>query len=235
MKKLKDNIFFKIIVCLIVTIIMGVIIFFVYQHYDELAKNNSSNNSKNNETEEKEETNDTNKEEEKKEDVIKSFNEFNNKKTNIKINDKTYVLNIEHTDAGNMLTFDDYAITDILTNTKVYYLVLDDVLVVKSSYNSKDSLWIISTDKYILKNYKEDYINEQSYYIENPIIDIDYKDSIYVKNNNIYITYVIDNLTDELNENTIVQYTTVITYDDGSLVDEDNIVSKYTYKDYLDI
>ena len=231
MKKLQENIIFKTIICLIVTIIMAIIIFFVYQYYDDLAKNNNKKDDK--EEVEKENNSDNDlKEDNVKEDIIISFNEFKNKKINIEIEEDVYTLDMENTDAGNILTLDGNALIDAPNNAKVYYLVLDDILILNVLNNSNYSTLFVNTDYKIIKEYSKDYINKVKYNINLPVIDNDYKDSVYVKNNNIYITYVIDNLNDELKDDTIIQYTTMLTYSDGSLVDEDNIVSRYTYKEY---
>lgn len=220
MKKIKDNLIFKIIVCAIVSAIMAFIIVFVYKYYDELAKkgNYHPDNS-----------------EEQTVDEIITLNDFNNKKTNITIDNKKYVLDIEYTDAGNLITLNGYAIADFLPSSNIQYMVVRDLVILKVSSDNKDNLYFINKDLKKLKMLTSVSSNNLKYKIGKPIIDTESKDALYAKGNNIYINYVIENLDDiSLSDESIVQYTMIINYDlNGTLTDDDNIIDEYTYSDFV--
>lgn len=220
MNKLKDNIIFKIIVLLFVTAIMAILVINVYNYYDDLARNkNSTKEEINNQDLTEEESN-------------IQFTLYKNKKTTIKIEDKNLYIDVERTDAGDVFTLDGNALVDVSFMKKIYYTVLDDLLLLKVSYEDYDYLYLINKDFNILGTYKNIVTNNKTYKIKTPIFDDSYKDSVYIKNNDIYITYVLDNYSYVTDPNEVIQYTTKISYIDGSLLDEDDIIKQHKYEEY---
>lgn len=226
MKKIEDNVIFKIISCLIVLIVMGAIVFFVYQYYDDLAKNGNNSNNKNNGEKIIETTN----EEEKN--VF--FEVYNLKEDDIVIDGTIYTLNVELTDAGSVLTINDNPITDIYLNTYIKYAVLDDIIIFDIVNDGLSSILFVDLDYHVFARYSSNYNYGHEFVIAKPFIEEKYNDYVVIKNNNIYITFVLKELISGINvdDNDIIQYTMVLEYSDGSLVDDSNISSKYMYKEY---
>ncbi len=222
MKKFQENIVVKIVLGLITAVIMGVLVILVNDYYREQARKEMNNSV--------EEEPAQDEKEEKKKDI--EFSKFKNRKTNIFIDDQKNYLDIENTDAGILLTFNEIAIIEVTQYENIEYAVLDDVLLVKVIYKDHQDFYIVDQDSSILSSLTSTSLDNEMYRINDPVIKDKYQNSIEVKDNSIYITYVIDDLEKEMDSDTTIQYTTKITYDNGTVIDEDEIVSKYTFKDY---
>lgn len=222
MKKFQENIVVKIVLGLITAVIMGVLVILVNDYYREQARKEMNNSV--------EEEPAQDEKEEKKKDI--EFSKFKNRKTNIFIDDQKNYLDIENTDAGILLTFNEIAIIEVTQYENIEYAVLDDALLVKVIYKDHQDFYIIDQDSSILSSLTSTSLDNEIYRISDPVIKDKYQNSIEVKDNSIYITYVIDDLEKEMDSDTTIQYTTKITYDNGTVIDEDEIVSKYTFKDY---
>ena len=248
MKKYKDLII-KFVCSIICIIIMSIIILNVYNYYSEKAKNKGSGNN-NNQTEIKDKEKD--KEKEQVKDI--SFQNFEFRKTYLDGFDTKVILDLENTDAGNILTINDNVVASYLITESISYGVLDDAIVIRIK-NPDYGEHIVFSDKdgNVFKEFS--LVNENTYnlHIMKSIMS-DYEDAVVFKNNTFTITWRV--LQDESNnivlandeilvvnnnifldktyrKGDIVEYTLEIDYLGNKKFTEPNKVSEYNLEDYI--
>ncbi len=226
MSEKKENKVVKLIGSLIAIVIMGILIFFTFNYYNDLAKNGNKNNTTNEENKEKEEDK-TPVEEPKEIELIKY-----DKKTITVVNDKKITIDLELTDGGYVLTLNDEAFTSIYPNATIKYATSNNTLVfVVESEDSKKVIFANDNGEN-LKEYKYIFKDEIKYNVNNPYIDEEIKNYIYLKGNKVYITFTRN--IDDLNPKDIVQLSYMFDTTKDNFIDNYEEVYKYTYEDYID-
>lgn len=227
MSEKKENKVVKIIGSLIAIVIMGVLIFFTFNYYNDLAKNGNKNNSNNEENKEKDEDKTPIEEEQKEIELIKYDN-----RTITVVNGKKLTINIESTDGGNVLTLNDNAITYVPHNARIKYATSNNTLVFVVESDDSKKVTFASDNGEIIKEYEYIFKDEIKYNVDNPYIDEEIKNYIYLKGNKVYITFTRN--IDDLNPKDIVQLAYMFDTSKDNFIDNYEEVYKYTYEDYID-
>lgn len=228
MNEKKENKLVKIIGSLIAIVIMGVLIFFTYNYYTDLAKKGNKNSNKNETNEEKDDSKTPIKEEEQKEIELTLYD----KRTITVVNGKKLTINLELTDGGNVLTLNDNALTYIPHNAKIKYATSNNTLVFVVDSDDRKKVIFADEEARNLKEYEYIYKDEIKYNVNNPYIDEEIKNYIYLKGSKVYITFTRN--IDDLNPKDIVQVSYLFDTTKEDFLNNYEEVYKYTYEDYID-
>ncbi len=227
---MKDKPIIKMIASLVTIIIMGVIIFFIYDYYDkEAKKGNSIDESEENELQEEKESNNTT-------NTYKIIDYDKNKEI-VMVGKKKVVIEYQLTDAGNVITLNDESISYVPYDSKIKYVIANNnILFYIENYESVDDkamdLLIIADNKgNVLKTYSTVSMYGNKYIINEPLINDKIKSSISIKNNKLYLTYIINDL-DDLEDDEIIQFSYEFDLDSDNLLDKETLVYKYNYSNY---
>ncbi len=236
MKKVVNSVIFKAIVLLLTICVMAIIVWFVYDYYNDLAKKgspsnsrSSNNNSESNDEKQKIDDNDN------KSDEEAVFLEYDSNRTRVYINGKSYILNVVDTDAGRVLSIGEKALLDYDSSYEYSYLVFDSIFVLRYNKNDNrgDNYIIVDDNLNDICSFKPIKKDNYLYVISKPIFD-EFNEDFLIKDGNIYVTYVMDSVDDNvktyIDSKSYVQFTYEVNYKESNNF---NIISSYNFSDYL--
>ena len=228
---MKDKPIIKIIASLITIVIMGIIIFFIYDYYDKEAKKDSS--------EEEQNDNIINEENEEHKDSSKTYKliDYDNNKEIVMIGKSKAVIDYQLTDGGNVVTVNDEPVSYVPNDSEIKYILTNNYILfyIKDYENIEDQpsdLLVIADNKgNVLKTYSNMSLYGNNYIISKPLIKDKVNDTITIKNNKLYLTYISLDL-DYVDDDEVIQFCYEFDLNSNDMLDKETIIYKYNYSNY---
>ena len=209
---MNNNIVAKIIGSIIAIVVMSFIVIGVYKYYDNEAKNPKKNSNQNEDTP----------------DVVVDnleFIDYDFKRTDIFLNKNRVIIDVMLTDAGEVIVVNDEAAYYVNSESIAKYAIYDSYLIMDIITDSSENIFLIDENLNIVSTFNSIFEEGNRYVVSKPIVG-DITSSIVV-NDKIYITYVLDDINDDLPEDTIIQ----LIYE-SDLKGTLHLYKLYKYSDY---
>lgn len=209
---MNNNIVAKIIGSIIAIVVMSFIVIGVYKYYDNEAKNPKKNSNQNEDTP----------------DVVVDnleFIDYDFKRTDIFLNKNRVIIDVMLTDAGEVIVVNDEAVYYVNSESIAKYAIYDSYLIMDIITDSSENIFLIDENLNIVSTFNSIFEEGNRYVVSKPIVG-DITSSIVV-NDKIYITYVLDDINDDLPEDTIIQ----LIYE-SDLKGTLHLYKLYKYSDY---